>query len=1026
MGVPGPTAPADRPAGPTGTPDAAATAALSTLVEGDAPDATAGRIGRGQAIDRYVVLDRVGSGGMGVVYAAYDPDLDRKVAVKVLHRVGTGEAAQAVARARMLREAQSLAKLSHPNVVTIHDVGTFAERAWIAMEFVDGRTLSEWSRAEVRPPTAVLDVMLAVGDGVAAAHAAGILHRDLKPDNIMVGDDGRVRVMDFGLARGRASESTPEPGTAAISNSALFELDVTRAGALIGTPAYMAPEQLAGAAATPVSDQFSYCVTLWEALYGARPFGGDTVHQQLATMLDSPPRPGPRRVPAWLRRIVARGLARQPAARHADIGGLLAALRSGQQRAQRRTLASVGLGVAVLGLGAWGIERWREQTALEQCALDATAIATQWPGRRDELDGALARSGLVFAVATAERLPPWLDAFAAQWTDAARTTCVAAHRDPIGGGALGSHAGACLDTHAVSLEALLDSLATGTPTAVRGAVRAAANLPDPTDCTDALATGELPWSGAADGRRVAELRARITRADATAALAHVTEALAMDDGIVAESVALGWPPLVAEAKLARARHLSEDDRLAEAEAALRETYFAAMRSGSDRIASLAAMWLVRTVGRRLGRHDEGILWGEHARAVLERRGHVDPLDRAALDSQIAGVERDRGNPEASRRLEEGALALREAAMGPDHPDVADSLDGLGNALYLLGEVSAAKEAYTRALAIHEQVFGPVHPVVADTLNNLANVALEEDRPEEAEPLLLRAIAIGEATFDTDTTDLAVVLASLGSVYMGMGRYAEARALYERGLAMEVAVLGPEHHEVGGSHANLGGALLQLGDAAAAATHFERAAAIVGARLDAMHPVRGRIQFNLALARIELGEFAAAETALARAIEVLAGATGDGRRSGVQARLARAMVLRQLGRLDEAQRELDLALASAELVDDGGSSRMDAMYERGELFLARGNIDAALATFAEAAGPPEKDEPPATLSVARLRLAAVIAHVLRDGATADAEQAAARALSEFEKLGARPPEIEGARRRLADAVALPHTPRRRTR
>ena len=210
---------------------------------------------------------------MGVVYAAYDPELDRKIALKVLR--STSASAGTAGHVRLLREAQALAKFTHPNIVTVHDVGEHEGRVWIAMEFVQGRTLGAWA-ASGRGWSEVLRVMLDAGAGVAAAHASGVVHRDLKPDNIMVGDDGRVRVMDFGLTRALGS-SLPEP--VASEHAPAPTLDslatpVTRHGSLLGTPAYMSPEQFAGLTVGAAADQFSYCVTLWELLFGARPLQG--------------------------------------------------------------------------------------------------------------------------------------------------------------------------------------------------------------------------------------------------------------------------------------------------------------------------------------------------------------------------------------------------------------------------------------------------------------------------------------------------------------------------------------------------------------------------------------------------------------------------------------------------------------------------------------------------------------------------------------------------------------------------------
>ena len=250
-------------------------------------------------IDRYRIERRIGAGAMGVVYAAYDPELARPVAVKVLRAGGSPE--------RMRREAQALARLSHPNVVAVHDVGEHRGHTFVTMALVDGSNLRTWL-ARTRTTAEVVDAVTQAVRGVDAAHRAGIVHRDLKPDNIFVARTGEVLVGDFGLARSSGEiegTSSREAGSG----------DLTQTGSVIGTPAYMAPEQLDGEAST-ASDQFALCVTAWEALYGTRPFGGKTFGE-IATAVAAgvPDEPDERSVPAHVRTAIRRGLAADPAAR---------------------------------------------------------------------------------------------------------------------------------------------------------------------------------------------------------------------------------------------------------------------------------------------------------------------------------------------------------------------------------------------------------------------------------------------------------------------------------------------------------------------------------------------------------------------------------------------------------------------------------------------------------------------------------------------------------------------------------------
>src|SRR3982751_4847282 len=334
-------------------------------------------LARGASIGRYVVLGLVGRGGMGEVYAAYDPELDRKVAVKLLRIKPGAGVALTEGRQRTLREAQAIARLSHPNVVVVYDVGTFEEKVFIAMEFLDGNTAGFWAQSQNRTWQETLKVYMAAGRGLAAAHEKGLVHRDFKPENVMVSRDGQVRVMDFGLARqvtekpvtggvgdkvvpiGSAGMTTtqrlpaplaepgapiapldgstlvltpaagdPRPLDLEVSNSAVFDQRLTKTGAMMGTPAYMAPEQFRGRPTDARTDQFAFCIALYEALYGERPFAGNTLLQLTTNVVNGRVRepPANTKVPLWIRKILMRGLRVNADERYPSMEELLEAL----------------------------------------------------------------------------------------------------------------------------------------------------------------------------------------------------------------------------------------------------------------------------------------------------------------------------------------------------------------------------------------------------------------------------------------------------------------------------------------------------------------------------------------------------------------------------------------------------------------------------------------------------------------------------------------------------------------------------
>jgi eukaryotic-like serine/threonine-protein kinase len=309
---------------------------------------------RGAKVGRYLLLDVLGRGGMGVVYAAYDPELDRKIAIKLVRAFSPTP----VAQARLLREAQAMARLSSPNVIAVHDVGTYGDRVFLAMELVEGGTLREWMRAQP-PAREILKTFELAGRGLAAAHSAGLVHRDFKPDNVLVGKDGRVRVTDFGLARPVAAadtQATPEP----VPERQLLDKPLTATGTLAGTPVYMAPEQLEGHPADARTDQFSFCVALYEALHGKRPFPGSSGKDLIEAIRSGKiEQPDADSVPAWLRTILLKGLAADPAQRFASMQDLLEALSRDPAAAPRRASASArwqwaGTGLLVLLTAALG------------------------------------------------------------------------------------------------------------------------------------------------------------------------------------------------------------------------------------------------------------------------------------------------------------------------------------------------------------------------------------------------------------------------------------------------------------------------------------------------------------------------------------------------------------------------------------------------------------------------------------------------------------------------------------------------
>ncbi len=445
-----------------------------------------GRLPPGARIDRYQILAAVGRGGMGEVYAAYHPDLDRRIALKVVNESGAGTTER---RARLLREARAIARLSHPNVITVHDAGTVDDRVYIAMEFVEGKTVDEWRRAQPRGWREVLDVFVAAGRGLAAAHAAGVVHRDFKPHNVMIGRDGSVRVMDFGLARLAEEPVDPPDAGNAVDDARPVPATVTKTGALVGTLAYMAPEQYRGEPLDARADQFSFCVALYEALYGNRPLLSHLRPSTGPSRTDADASQPSRRsgAPAWLRSVVMRGMSEDRSRRWTSMDALLAAVSRGHTRVRMRAAAlGIGATLLLLSLGGWRLATGRHVS----CIVPRDRLAAVWlPGdeshpRRQAIHRAFAASGRPTAETVWQRVAKALDDYTTQWSAMHVQTCEATHVHGEQSGEVLDLRMGCLTDTLDGVRALTEVLSRADDAMISQAVMAASNLAPLNRCAD--------------------------------------------------------------------------------------------------------------------------------------------------------------------------------------------------------------------------------------------------------------------------------------------------------------------------------------------------------------------------------------------------------------------------------------------------------------------------------------------------------------------------------------------------------------
>ena len=836
---------------------------------------------RGATVGRLMILRRLGVGGMGVVYGAYDAELDRKVALKLLLRGKGGE----TARTRLLREAQALAKLGHPNVVAIHDVGTHEGQVWLSMEFVEGETLGDW-RSHVNPGwREVLAVVLQAARGLVAAHEAGLLHRDVKPDNIMVGDDGRVRVMDFGLARSGGDESGPqrivpeqkkrelEPGQPRPFEARVsaLSIDLTVAGAVMGTPAYMAPEQFHGLVADERTDQFSLCATLWEALYGQRAFAGESMAELCFNVCEgklSPP-PSGSAVPRWLRRVLERGMSVERDDRFRSITELIAALEADPTR--RRAYLGVGALMAASVTTWLGVTHLQREQAIAHCEADGASIAEVWNEQsKAELREGLLASTEPYAKTAAENVMPYFDAHAEAWQGARTESCMDTRVRGTWDEDTLDRSVWCLDDRRMVFEALVSELAEGKKAAVRKAVGAAARLSQIEPCRDPLRLRSMPPLPE-DRDAVRQLGSLLSRANALDAAGDYEAGLEVAREAAAAAKQLDWAPLRARAEHRVGTLLKRIGKYGEAQEVLEAAYFQAMKAGAFEGALDAAVTLSATVALEQEHYDDGLRWSLHADALLEILGEEDEgLRRASVSTSIASAHSLMGNFEEAKQHYVQALSIQEQILGPEHPNIAIALSNLATLHGRLGQFEESKALLRRSLSIHEQTVGLDHPRVAGTLNNLAIASNSTGDYEQAKALYGRVLEIRRKTLPPKHPRMARSLANLAVVHRNLREYDEAKELAEQAIAIQEQKLRADHPLLAASLENLAATLLAAKDYEQAKARYQRALSIH----EVAHGSEDRrlVGSLLGLAEVALGQGRPAE-AIAPASRAL-GLQGD--------------------------------------------------------------------------------------------------------------------------------------------------------
>ncbi|MCX4242123.1 serine/threonine-protein kinase [Paraliomyxa miuraensis] len=711
-------------------------------------------LAQGESVGRYSVLSCLGRGGMGVVYKAYDPQLDRNVALKLLRR---GRASMQ-AELRLLREAQTLAKLKHPNVVAVYDAGLAHHGVFIAMELLAGKTVSEWLEEKTRSVQEILEVFRAAGRGLVAAHDAGFVHRDFKPSNVLVEDDGAVRVVDFGLAYA-LDEGGGEPGGSAVAPdvpladarmSRSGRIYATEAGTLVGTPAFMAPEQVLGTRGDHRSEQFAFAMSLYVALYDRSPLAGETYDERRATIEQGvriPERALERsasgeRVPPRVRQVIVRGLASDPNERFGSMAELLAQLEEPPSHWGRLAIVGFTL-MAGFGVGAVVFD---ESPKDEPCAESWATLEGTWgPDERAALEAKFAEGSDRTLASAGPRVRAQLDRYAADWVRMYDESCRATFVHRQQSERLFDQRMGCLERRRNRLRSTIDALLEAkTPKALLERTVIPFQLPGLEACADleAVMAGQPLPEDPQTRERIGRLRERIDEADTHKESGDFERGIAIATEAVSDARALGYRPVLAEALKSLGGLQLDGASAHDAEQTLREAIMVAAEAKDAR--TEAAAWTDLLFGYVLqGRGQTAIDQELAARAAVARAD--DDVVRSWMLNSLGALYSERGDSQRSRELLREALEVKQEALGAGHVDVGISWYNLGYALVAHGALDEARDAFEQARAIFEATVGDAHPLYQHSKGGLCRVEQAQGNAAAAMVLCSEVLAYIEAT-----------------------------------------------------------------------------------------------------------------------------------------------------------------------------------------------------------------------------------------------------------------------------------------
>jgi serine/threonine protein kinase/tetratricopeptide (TPR) repeat protein len=853
------TADAARHGAPGGPAGDAATCASTPPGDAVAPGSPLRRI------EQFVLLECIGAGGMGTVFAAFDDKLERKVAIKLVATRGGDERA----RQRLLREAQALARLSHPNVVTVYEVGTLPDgELFIAMELVKGQTLRAWQRRPGRTWRDIVATYAEAGQGLAAAHQSGIVHRDFKPDNVLVGDDGRVRVADFGLAfaaQDTAIRAEPQtPGTVAPSDPRPAQA-FTAPGRVAGTPGYMAPEQLAGAAVDARADQFSFCAALHEALHGELPDAAGA-HR---------PAHGPRRgetesiYPRWLRDVLQRGLARDPGERFATMDGLLAELT--RKRTRRRILVASVVTSAIIAGGA--LSAALRSGDPPPCPLTTSELAGVWDATvRQRSEAAILGTGKPFASSMWASTGAALDRYAQRWLLGQQVACEATHVLHTQSDALLDRRTECLATRRRSLAAAAEMLQRRPIQAAMHAGELLASLGDIEVCSDLDVLLELSRSAAPPANPAARARAAAVRqqlANANALLATGDFAAAEPVVAEAERIAndLDDGQVRAEVRYVAAHVKTRPGRVSEAIALAHQAVALAIASHHDELPADVWLMLARYAGIIEENPEEIATWLAQAEAWNHRLGHASDSRRIEIEHVRGKLQMTEEQPRAAVATLSHALESAEALWGKDDPRLIALLDDRAAAEGQLRQTKAALADAERAMALGIAAWGPEYPDLAQVRRVLGLLCVEQlGDLARGERELELALQLALAQGDADSVEVANSEQALSLAGQYRGDYAATLDHAERAEQIYARQLGSDHPRRGEALVGVGAARFMRKDYKGSLAAYEAAEPIL--RMHGRRDTFGFLLSNTGETLLALDQLDRAQADFAQALEIL--------------------------------------------------------------------------------------------------------------------------------------------------------------